>query len=185
MQPAAQPNAIAYVITALVIVLILSFRLRRMRRTVPLRLKRLWIAPAIFAGMTVLVVTQFPLPLLDWIWLAFALVAGGAVGWQRGRLMHIAFDPATRALTVQPTPTAIYFLLGLVALRIGLRTGLNMEARDLGLSLPFINDIFVMFALGLFAAQSVEMAIRARRLLANRAEVATTQAEVRSDMTDL
>jgi len=41
-----------------------------------------------------------------------------------------------------------------------------MEAQDWGLSPVFINDIFVTFALGLLLAEALEMAIRARRLLA-------------------
>jgi NAD/NADP transhydrogenase beta subunit len=181
MQPAP---VIAYVIAAIIFILILSFRLRRMRRTVPLRLKRLWIAPAIFGVMTVTVVGQFPLPVQDWAWLVLALLVGAMVGWQRGRLMHIAMDPATRGLTMQPTPMAIYFLLGLVAVRVALRTGLGMEARGWGLSEAFINDIFVLFALGLFVAQSVEMAIRARRLLA-RSPIAPAQSGAAGDVKDL
>ena len=161
-----QANIVAYVIAAVIIVLLLSFRMRRMKRTVPLRLNRLWIPPAIFAVMAGLVVTQFPLPLRDWIWPSLAFLIGGLFGWQRGRFMHIAVDPATRALSMQASPMAIYFLLGLIVLRAGLRAGLGMEAPGWGLSAVFINDVFVIFALGLLLAQALEMAIRARRLLA-------------------
>jgi hypothetical protein len=162
----AEPNIIATIIAALVVVLVLSFRMRRMKRSVPLRLKRLWIAPTIFVVLAALMLTQFPLKGLDWVWLGVALLIGAAFGWLRGRLISIAMDPADRTLTMQATPMAIYFLLGLVAIRLGLRTGLGMEAEDWGLSPVFINDIFVTFALGLLLAEALEMAIRARRLLA-------------------
>jgi hypothetical protein len=163
----AQLDFIAYIVAAVVVVLLLSFRLRRMKRSVPFRLERLWIAPTIFVVMAAITLTRFPLASLDWVWLAIALLMGGAFGWQRGRLMNIAMDPTNRTLTRQATPMAIYFLLVLLAIRLGLRTGLNLEARGWGLNPAFINDIFVIFAAGLFVAQALEMAIRARRLLGN------------------
>jgi hypothetical protein len=156
-------NFIGYVFAAIIVILLLSFRMRRMRRRVPLRWKRLWIAPTILAVMAALTLTRVPLRWLDWGWLSLALVIGGLLGWQRGRLVSISLDPTNRMLTMQATPMAIYFLLGLLVIRFGLRTGL--EAQGWGLGPDVVNGIFVVFAAGLFMAQGLEMAIRARRLL--------------------
>jgi CcdC protein len=164
MSPAEVP-LISYVIAAVIVVLLLSFRLRRMKRSVPLRWKRLWIAPTVFSALAALTLTQSPLKGLEWVWLGLALLMGGALGWQRGRLMTIALDPANRTLTAQASPLAIYFLLGLIVLRFSLRAGLGLEAQGWKLSPVFINDVFVLFATGLFAAQALEMALRARGLL--------------------
>ena len=160
-----QLNVASYIIAAVVVILLLSFRMRRMKRSIPLRWKRLWIAPTILLVMAAVTLMQFPPKLLDWTWLGLAFLLGGALGWQRGRLMSIAMNPTNRTLTTQPTPMAIYFLLGLIVIRFGLRTGLGLEAQVWGLSPAFINDVFVIFAVGLFVAQGLEMAIRARRLL--------------------
>jgi hypothetical protein len=160
-----QLNVVSYIIAAVVVILLLSFRMRRMKRSIPLRWKRLWIAPTILLVMAAITLMQFPPKLLDWTWLGLAFLIGGALGWQRGRLMSIAMNPTSRTLTTQPTPMAIYFLLGLIVIRFGLRTGLGLEAQSWRLSPAFINDVFVIFAAGLFAAQGLEMAIRARRLL--------------------
>ena len=164
MQP-TKLNLISIVIAAVIVVLLLSFRMRRMKRSVPLRWKRLWIAPTLLMVAAAITLTRVHLEWLDGAWLGLALAIGGALGWQRGRLMRIAMDPTNRTLTMQATPMAIYFLIGLIVIRLGLRAGLGLEAQGAGLSSVFINALFVIFAAGLFMAQGVEMAIRARRLL--------------------
>jgi hypothetical protein len=164
MQP-HQPTIAVYIVATAVVLLVLAFRMRRLKRSFPLRLNRIWIAPTIFVALAAFTLAQVPLGRFDGIWLALAFVLGAAFGWQRGRLMSITLEPATRTLTAQATPMGIYFLFGLIAFRLALRTGLGMEAQDWRLSPAFVNDIFITFAAGLFVAQGVEMAIRARRLL--------------------
>jgi multisubunit Na+/H+ antiporter MnhB subunit len=168
--PSAQPNLIGVVIAAVIVVLILSFRMRRMRRSMPLRWKRLWIPPTILMAIAAITLTRVPLRSLDWAWLALALLVGAALGWQRGRLMTIAMDPTNRTLTTQATPMAIYFLLGLIVVRLALRTGLGLESQNGAAGTAFINALFVLFAAGLFMAQGLEMTIRARRLLSTGGE---------------
>ncbi len=163
MQNPQNAQLIASVVAIALVILVLSFRMRKMRRKVPLRLKRLWIAPAVLLILAALTLAQFPPAAVDWIWLMLALCAGAGLGWQRARLMSIMVDPADRSLTTQATPMAIYFLIGLVLLRTSLRAGLRLEG---GVNPFLINDIFIVFAVGLFIAQSVELGLRARRLLA-------------------
>jgi hypothetical protein len=164
MQPHQPPIAV-YLIATAIGVLVLAFRMRRLKRSRPLRLNRIWIAPAIVVTLTAITLVQFPIAPLDGIWLLLALVLGAVFGWQRGRLMRITLEPATGTLTSQASPMGIYLLFGLVAFRLALRTGIGMEAQDWHLSPVFVNDVFITFAAGLLVAQGTEMAIRARRLL--------------------
>lgn len=178
MQPHQPPIAV-YILATVFVVLVLAFRMRRLKRSFPLRLNRIWIAPAIFAALAAVTLAQFPLSARDSIWLLLAFVLGAVFGWQRGRLMRITLEPATRTLTAQATPMGIYFLFGLFAFRLALRTGLGMQSQGWRLSPALVNDIFITFAAGLFVAQGAEMAIRARRLLSGGA--AQTNADARSE----
>jgi hypothetical protein len=58
----------------------------------------------------------------------------------------------------------LLFLVALILLRVGLRSGLEMEAEAWAVSPALINDGFILFALGLFGVMRVEMALRATRL---------------------
>jgi Protein of unknown function (DUF1453) len=176
MQP-HQPTVAVYLIATAIVVLVLAFRVRRLRRSFPLRLNRIWIAPTIFVVLAAITLAQFPLGKFDGLWLGLAFILGAVFGWQRGRLMSITLEPATRTLTAQATPMGIYFLFGLIAFRLALRTGLGMQTQDWRLSPALVNDIFITFAAGLFVAQGVEMAIRARRLLTAKAEQASAGGE--------
>lgn len=162
MQP-AQPNLFAILVSVVVIGLVLFLRLRRMTAKRPLKPATLWIVPAIFAGIAVLNFAEYPLHGLDWLWIGVAFVLGAALGWQRGRLMKIWIDPDSGNLMSQGSGWAIVFLVVLIVLRTLLRTGLAMEAGG-AITPALINDAFVMFAVGLFATQRAEMALRARRL---------------------
>lgn len=149
----------------LLIVAVVGLRLRRMSRMQPLKLERLWVVPAIYAAFAAMTMWNMPPHAADLPWLALALIVGAAVGWQRGRLMRIHIDPETHALNQQGSPAAILFLLALVIVRMGMRQAIGYEAHDRHLSPAFITDIFILFALGLFAATRAEMFLRARRML--------------------
>ena len=154
----------SYAIAALALVIVLAIRIRGMRRTRPLRLERLWILPAIYLAFAVLLFAESPPVAIGWAAAIAGCLAGAAVGWQRGRLMRIAVDPVTHALSQQASPAALVFLLALVVLRTALRASL-MQGDAHGIGAMMVTDIFVAFALGLFSAQRLEMYLRARRLL--------------------
>lgn len=78
--------------------------------------------------------------------------------------MHIAVDPETHALNQRMSPAAMLFLVVLVALRSGARALAENDAA-LHLDVAAVTDVLIAFALGLFAAQRLEMYLRARRLL--------------------
>lgn len=160
------PKLLTYVLLTLVVAVVLVLRVRRMGRPRPLRLERLWIAPALLAAATAVVMAEAPPTGRDWLWLALALAVGAGLGWVRGSTMTIAVDPETHALNVKASPAAVVLLVVLIAVRYGLRTLLQDEAQALGLGAALISDLLLVLALGLIAMQRLEMWLRARRLLA-------------------
>lgn len=142
------------------------FRLTRARKSKPLKLEWLWVLPLVLLLATGALLWQMPPRGLEWLWLALAFALGGAIGWQRGRMMKITVDPETHDLNQQASPAAIVFLVALVAVRYGLREGLSAEAEAWHLSAAFLTDVFVVFAMGILSVTRLEMFLRARRLLA-------------------
>jgi NAD/NADP transhydrogenase beta subunit len=147
---------LSYLIAGIVFVVVVAFRMRRLTQVRPLRIERLWIFPAVYLAVCIYLLVELPprLP-LGWLWCVIALVAGGALGWQRGKTMRITVDPETASLA------GIMFLLVLIAVRSVAR----FEGRALHLDLGLVTVALAPFALGLFAVQRVEMYLRARRLL--------------------
>ena len=131
----------------------------------PLKLERLWIAPALFGGLALAMLVNVPPHGMEWLWLFIALAIGGVTGWYRGRMMRISVDPATHKLNQAASPAAAVFILAIVIMRYGLRTLLADQAQAWHINPFLITDIFMLFVVGMIAMQRVEMAIRARRLL--------------------
>ena len=162
----AQPNPmISYAITALVIAVVFALRWRRMSRVMPLRLERLWIFPALYAVIAVGLFVATPPVGLGWLFCAAALIAGAALGWQRGKLMRITIDPETHRLNQTSSPAALLFILVLMAVRSGARAALTAD-NALHLNALAVTDMLVALALGLFTATRAEMYLRAKRMLA-------------------
>src|SRR6476469_1897519 len=165
MQVQAHPvhqGWISYAITIGAIVVIMALRMRRMGQMRPLKLETLWIVPAMYAVVAALMF--FSLPPVGWVALASlaGLAIGAAVGWQRGKMMHIHVDPETHALNQKASPAAMFFLIALIVVRTGARSVLGQES---GVSPAMLTDPLISFALGMFTLQRVEMYLRARRLL--------------------
>ncbi len=161
VQPVHQ-SWISYAISAVVIVLVLAFRMRRMGKMRPLKLETLWVVPVLYLAIAALMF--FQLPPKGWVAIASAigLVLGAAFGWQRGKMMHIHVDPETHALNQMASPAAMFFLIALIVVRMGAKTILGAESN---VSPAMLTDPLIAFALGMFTLQRVEMYLRARRLL--------------------
>ncbi|WP_034161632.1 CcdC protein domain-containing protein [Sphingomonas sp. ERG5] len=160
------PNQlITYAITGVVVAIILFFRIRRMSRARPLILERLWIMPVIYLLFAIFVFRQFPPAPMTWLYCGVALLLGAALGWQRGKMMRISVDPQTHALNHQPSPAAILFIVALIVVRLGAREAAQMSGSALHLNTLVVTDVLISMALGLFAAQRLEMYLRATRLL--------------------
>ncbi|HEU4959171.1 MAG TPA: CcdC protein domain-containing protein [Sphingomonas sp.] len=158
----AQPGGWLQALIIAAIVLVVAMRMRGTGRLRPLRLERLWVIPALYLALVILLFVQAPPPGLGaWISAVFALGAGAFLGWQLGRLMRIHVDPETHALSQQSSAAGMIFIVVLIAVRYA--------ARDLGgemhMNMAIMTDTLAALALGMFSAQRVEMYLRARRML--------------------
>lgn len=161
-----QPSGwVSTLVPLVIVVLVMALRMRRMGRVRPLRIEQLWIVPALYLAVVVMLFVQNPPTLGGWACAAFALVAGGFLGWQRGKLMRIHVDPETHSLGQQSSMAGMIFLIVLV--------GVRYAARDMGgamhMNLALMTVTLAALALGMFSVQRLEMYLRAKRMLADAA----------------
>jgi hypothetical protein len=163
-------------ITLIVIAILLPLLYRRLRKTIrpqPLKLGQLWIRPAL-----ILLVCAFALfapqpgqhvvrqlTALEWGWLVLAGVAGAAGGWQMGRTMAIEVHPENGTLMTKGSLAAIVVIVVLIVFRMGLRTGLALEGAAWHLDALLISDASIVFSAALFTVRSLEMYLRAQRVM--------------------
>ena len=153
----------------LILIPILYFRMRKLARPQPLKLNRLWIRPAVLVLVGTLVIWA-PQPgmtrhftLLEWLLLALAGGIGVAAGWYFARSMKIEVHPEDGTLMVQGGQAAVLIMLALILGRSGLNTGMRLEGWYLDVLL--ITDALIVFTAALFTARSLEMYLRARRVM--------------------
>jgi membrane protein CcdC involved in cytochrome C biogenesis len=164
MQVQAHPAQgwIQYAIPIAIFAVVIALRMRRMGQMRPLKLETLWVVPSMYLVVASLMFWQFP----PFGWIAIACVSamliGAALGWQRGKMMHIHVDPETHALNQKASPAAVFFLIALIAVRSGARTFLGQAG---AVSPAMLTDPLIAFALGMFTMTRVEMYLRAKRLL--------------------
>lgn len=166
-----RPEMLQYLIPILVIGLVLFLRLRAMGKARPLRLERLWIIPALYLAIALFLFWETPPHGLGWLWAGVSLALGSVIGWYRGKAMKIHVDPETHALNQTASPLAFLVILGLIALRYGIRAGAAYEAGLGGVDVPLITDCLVAMALGLLSMTRLEMYLRGSRLLRERAPI--------------
>ena len=161
-----QQQLIGYAVTTVVVVALLAFRLRRMSQLRRLRLETLWIVPAIYLIFAGVMFYQFPPTAIGWAISAAALLAGAAIGWQRGKMMQIHVDPDTHVLNQKASPAAMIFIVVLIAVRMSAKTILaSGVGNGFHISAMLVTDVLIALALGLFAATRLEMFVRARQML--------------------
>lgn len=158
----AQQSWASFAIPIGIIVIVMVLRMRRMGQMRPLKLETLWVVPIIYLAVAGLMFWQ--LPPTGWVTIACVagLLMGAAVGWQRGRMMHIHVDPKSHALNQKASPAAMFFLIVLVVVRAGARSLLGETS---GVSPAMLTDPLIAFALGMLTLTRVEMYLRAKRLL--------------------
>jgi hypothetical protein len=155
----SQPNPLSYLIPIVIIAIVMFFRFRSMGKARPLRLERLWIVPAVYLALAILLFWEMTPHGLGWLWAALAFAGGGAIGWYRGAAMKISVDPETHALNQTSSPLALLLILGLIAVRFAIRAGAGNQ------DIALVTDCLVAFALGLLSMQRLEMFLRGSRLL--------------------
>ena len=139
-------NWIATLVPFAIIAVVFALRVRTMSRERPLKLGSLWAVPAIYTAIA-----------------ASTLIA---VGWYRGKFIHIHRDPETGELRQRASPLAMLLLLAIVVLKLGARQVFGATAASQpGSTALLLTDAFIGFALGLLSATRLELYLRARRLL--------------------
>lgn len=156
---------LSYAIPFAIIAVVVALRWRSMRRERPLKIELLWVFPAIYAAVVTWVFVEVPPSPIGWGWCALALGLGGAIGWYRGGMMRIVVDPATGTLRQKASPAAFLLLIGLIFVR-GIARQQMGGGYGPGHHAMLATDVAMAFALGLIAVTRIEMALRARRLLA-------------------
>jgi len=156
------PTWISYIVPLAIFAVVLTLRMRGMSKTRPLKLGNLWIVPAIYAVVAALMFVQYPPAGMVAIGSVIGLAIGAAVGWQRGKMMHMHVDPGARALNQKASPAAMVFLIGLILVRAAARGILGTKS---SVSPAMLTDPLIAFAFGMFTLQRLEMYFRARRLL--------------------
>lgn len=162
VQPGHPNPLIQYAITGIVIAIVLALRMRRMSKMRPLKLEQLWIIPAIYAVLVGFLFYGMGMPtLLGWAVCICALLVGAALGWQRGKLMHIAVDPETHALNQKASLAGLLFIVVLIVFK----NLAQYEGSAFHFNVALVTQAFGMLALGTFTMMRVEMYLRGRRLL--------------------
>lgn len=147
--------------------------LLRNRRPRTLHVRWLWVAPAITLPLLALALwgaSQAPgaaaahFGPLALAVLAAGLALGAVAGWWRGRAIRIEQN-ADGSLKAQGSPLGFILIFGLLLGRTALRSLIEPRAAGWGLDAIVITDAFILFAVGLIAAQRLEMYLRARRIL--------------------
>ena len=151
-----------------VIAIVLALRFRSITKPRPLKPGRLWIQPLFLVGLAALTIGLKPPGLLGMSLCLLAAAVGGLVGWHRGKMMRIEHDPATGKLTQAASPAAILLLLGVIAVRYVARSYFAGQPTPgtLDTKTLLVTDVLLSFAVAMLAATRVEMAIRARAILA-------------------
>lgn len=166
MGPGGEASAVAPYVW-LVVLAVVAYRLIRRLKPRPLRIGRMWITPALILSLVALSFAVQPPPRLAVVLAGLvALAAGAGLGWWRGATTRIEIDPKTRELTSQASAFGMLLILGVIALRIGLRQLAGENALAWGVTPLEIADVSLLFAAGLVCVQRLEMWLRARRLLA-------------------
>jgi membrane protein CcdC involved in cytochrome C biogenesis len=136
--------------------------MRRIGQVRPLKLGALLVVPAIYFIVSVLMFVALPPTVPVLLASVATLGIGSALGWQRGKMMHIDVDPATQTLNQRASPAAMVFLIILVLIRMALRQLLGHAG---AVSPAMLADPLIAFALGMLTLQRAEMYVRAKRLL--------------------
>ncbi len=169
-----QASQLQYIIPFLIIIPILFFRMRRMSRPQPLKLGQLWIRPAlVLLGCGVVLFLPQPgthsalqMSPAEWAGLALAAVIGAVAGWHYGKTTIIDVHPENGTLMAKGGVAGLLIILALVAVRMGLKPALAAEGQSLHLDALLITDASIVFSAALFTARSIEIWLRANKVMA-------------------
>lgn len=151
-----------------IIAFVMFRRWKNIDKPVALRTGRMWIMPALLGVLIGVMLYAMPPAPLGWGVFALGVVIGGAVGWQRARLMRFHLDEETGAVMVRQSPLAFLFIIALFMARRLLIPGREAQAAGQvpSAGLPIVTDALLGFALGMIIGMRIEMWRRAKALRA-------------------
>ncbi|MFM6930653.1 MAG: CcdC protein domain-containing protein [Novosphingobium sp.] len=156
------------VLPFVIIAVVMARRWRNIDKPVALKTGRMWIMPALMTALIGAMLYAMPPAPLGWGVFAMGFVVGGAVGWQRARLMRFHIDEETGAVMMRQSPLAFLFIVALFLVRRLIVPG--REAQTGGhiasTGLPLVTDALMGFGLGMIVGMRVEMWRRAKALRA-------------------
>jgi hypothetical protein len=148
----------------LTLALVLGWRLRRRSRERVLGPRFLWLAPTLYMAIIAFVLSRHPPDATGWRLLALGLLIGAAAGWLRGRLFTLRLVDGGGELRLRRSRWAITMLVGIVALRF------VANLWPAWASTLMVTDLMLGLVFGLIAVTRLEVAVRARALLAEAGE---------------
>lgn len=164
-------NQILPFVVPLVIVALL---LRRSMGSQKVRMRAMWIRPAILlvlAGLT-LAASPMPGPIALSGFVAAAVVGAG-FGYLRARHLELSVDPETGTISSKSTPIGMILIVGLVAIRFGLKYAFpEMGAQPgghLAADAVLWTDGALIFSAAMVVTQAIVIWQRTRPLLAEHA----------------
>lgn len=151
-----------------IIAVVMARRWKNIDKPVALRTGRMWIMPALLTVLVGAMLFAMPPAPLGWGVFALGVVIGGAVGWQRARLMRFHLDEETGDVMVRQSPLAFLFIVALFLARRLLIPGREAQAAGQVASagLPLVTDALLGFAMGMIIGMRIEMWRRAKALRA-------------------
>jgi len=157
-----QPSWLGFAIGAVLLIVFAGIRVARSSQVRPLKLENLWIVPALYLIVAIVMFIQLPPHGAVLVACVLAVAMGVAVGWQRGRMMHISVDPRAHLLNQKASPALTLFLVALIAVRIVSRA---LLAHDSAISPAMLTDPLIALAFGMLSTQRLEMYFRGKKLL--------------------
>lgn len=158
---------------------VMLWRLRTMDKARPLRLRTLWILPAVFVVLVGAVLASMPPGPWGVAAIVLGATVGAGVGWQRARLMRLHVERASEReggrvqVMMRQSPAALLLLMAIAGLRTLFRAATEpaqISGHALAGHLPatalLFTDALLGFALGMIVALRAELWRRARALIA-------------------
>ncbi|WP_205478724.1 CcdC protein domain-containing protein [Sphingomonas arenae] len=152
----------------LTLALVLAIRVRRPQSERPLSKRFLWLAPTLYLAAVTAMLVRHPPTLVGWFMVLGGVLTGAVIGWVRGRMFALRVDPESGLVLRRRSRAAVVLLVGVVSLRfianlwVGPGTGVDPETSPT----LIVTDFMMGCVFGLLAVTRIEIAIRARRLLA-------------------
>lgn len=154
----------------LTLALVLAVRMRRPQSERPLSRRFLWLAPTLYLAAVTAMLVRHPPSLEGWLMVLGGVLLGAMVGWIRGRMFALRVDPESGVILRRRSRAAVALLVGVVSLRFiaNLWLGHSDPVASEASRTLMATDFMMGCVFGLLAVTRIEIALRARQMLAMR-----------------